>query len=375
MQLHHAFIASVLALSTAAAPAATGVDTAERPSNWVAPAYFAPEANAVRTTAGRQALAAAPSALPFVAVTPCRLVDTRGNGAPLTGGFIPAATLRTYTLVGPLRHPRGGEGDLAERDGRQSRRPRLPDDVRPGRSVPLRLDAQLPRGDVVANAAVVPLSPSGSISVAFGVSGGDLVIDTNGYFAPLGVVNSLNGQGGDLTLAPGANVTLTPGGSTLTISAASGTGPTGPTAPWVPRVRRASPDSRARRALRRNRFRGRDGRCGRDGRAGTPGLNGERCAGATGPTGRPAHGSHRNVRHAVRALVHGLGAAPQLPARSDRRSTTASRSRPFNVPSQPSRLRGPRNSVTNHPRGDCPQGRVGHGADVQLGEAFRTIRR
>ena len=41
-------------------------------------------------------------ALPFVAVTPCRLVDTRGNGAPLTGGFLPAATVRTYTLPPPF---------------------------------------------------------------------------------------------------------------------------------------------------------------------------------------------------------------------------------------------------------------------------------
>lgn len=83
-------------------------------------------------------------------------------------------------------------------------------------------------GQTVANAAVVPLSVSGGISMVLGVSGGDVILDTNGYYSPLGVVNSLNGQAGDLTLVAGTNVTLTPGTGTLSISAASGTGPQGP---------------------------------------------------------------------------------------------------------------------------------------------------
>src|SRR5260370_26595972 len=52
-----------------------------------------------RTAEGRQALVTGATALPFISLFPCRLVDTRGN-APLTGGFLPSATVRNYTLTG-----------------------------------------------------------------------------------------------------------------------------------------------------------------------------------------------------------------------------------------------------------------------------------
>ena len=64
--------------------------------------------------------------------------------------------------------------------------------------------------------------------MALGVSGGDVILDTNGYYAPLTFVRSLSGVSGDLTLAAGSNVTITPSGNTLTIaSTASGGPPTG----------------------------------------------------------------------------------------------------------------------------------------------------
>ena len=53
-------------------------------------------------------------------------------------------------------------------------------------------------GETVANAAIVPLSSDGSVSVVFGVSGGDVILDTTGYYSPLGVVNSINGRTGAL---------------------------------------------------------------------------------------------------------------------------------------------------------------------------------
>ena len=83
--------------------------------------------------------------------------------------------------------------------------------------------------DVIVNAAVVPLSATGGISMALGVSGGDVILDTNGYYAPQALVSSLNALSGNLTLSAGPNVTITPAGSTLTIaSTASGGPPTGP---------------------------------------------------------------------------------------------------------------------------------------------------
>jgi hypothetical protein len=76
--------------------------------NWDAPPYWSGRTTAetpagdlpgVRLRDGRQALAAGPTALPFIALPPCRVVDTRGN-APLTGGFLPAATVRSYAVTG-----------------------------------------------------------------------------------------------------------------------------------------------------------------------------------------------------------------------------------------------------------------------------------
>jgi hypothetical protein len=254
--------ASVLfALCLTAAPAARAADALEQgPSNWSAPSFFAPPA-AAHAAGGRQALAAAPGApLPFVAVTPCRLVDTRGNGAPLTGGFLPAATVRTYTLVGLCNIPADAKAISLNATAVKPVGPGFLTLYPEGGVFPAVSTLNFVAGDVVANAAVVPLSASGAISVAFGVSGGDLVLDTNGYYSPLGVVNSLNGQGGDLTLVAGSNITLTPSAGTLSISAASGTGPQGPAGPAGP----AGPQ----------------GLTGPSGPQGVIGLTG-----ATGPTG------------------------------------------------------------------------------------------
>ncbi|HTY41658.1 MAG TPA: tail fiber domain-containing protein, partial [Thermoanaerobaculia bacterium] len=85
----------------------------------------------------------------------------------------------------------------------------------------------------LANAAVVPLSsctsPCGDLdSLYLGTATSsdtlDLVLDVNGYYSPLGVVNSVNTLTGDLTLAAGTNVSVTPTGNTLTIAATGGPG-------------------------------------------------------------------------------------------------------------------------------------------------------
>ncbi len=233
MALKRVLTTSVLfAFALTSAHAARAVDASEQgPSTWSAPAFFAPPA-AAHSAGGRQSLAAGPGVpLPFVAVTPCRLVDTRGNGAPLQGGFLPAATVRTYTLVGVCNIPADAKVISLNATAVNPVGPGFLTLYAAGASLPTVSTLNFVANTVVANAAVVPLSASGAISVVFGVSGGDLVLDTNGYYSPLGVVNSLNGQGGDLTLVAGSNITLTPGAGTLSISAASGTGPQGPAGP------------------------------------------------------------------------------------------------------------------------------------------------
>jgi hypothetical protein len=264
MKLAKAGLRLVLAVSLlpAAAFAASPVDTiSDGPQAWTAPPYWAPlgapQSGRNPLAAGREALVASPVPLPFVAVTPCRLVDTRGFGAPLTGGFLPAATVRTYTLTGLCNIPADAKAISLNATAVNPVGPGFLTMFPAGGAFPAVSTLNFLANDVVANAAVVPLSASGAISVAFGVSGADLVLDTNGYYSPLGVVNSLNGQGGDLTLAAGTNVTLTPSGQTLTIATSVPAGPTGPA--------------------------GATGPAGPTGPQGIQGIQG--LAGATGPTG------------------------------------------------------------------------------------------
>ena len=220
-------------LPAGAAPA----EEPERISNWPAPPFWTraeagatPDAPFDRfpaagaTSAGRTALAAGPTALPFIAVFPCRLVDTRGN-APLTGGFLPPATVRSYTLTGLCNIPPTAQAISLNVTVVHPTGPGFITLYPQGGAFPPVSTLNYLGGDVIVNAAVVPLSVSGGISLALGVSGGDVVLDTNGYYAPAGV-NSLNGLAGDVTLSPGANITITPAGSTLTIAATGATGVT-----------------------------------------------------------------------------------------------------------------------------------------------------
>jgi hypothetical protein len=63
-------------------------------------------------------------------------------------------------------------------------------------------------GQTIANATVVPLSPAGGITVIAGVSGTDLILDTNGYYAEAGVgANNtfLGTNAGNFTMAGDLN--------------------------------------------------------------------------------------------------------------------------------------------------------------------------
>ena len=272
--MKYAFSKSVLlALTMVAIPTAQAVDLPdEGASNWVAPSYFAPPAG--HSAGGRQALAAGPrTALPFVAVTPCRLVDTRGLTAALPGGgFLPSATERSYTLSGACGIPADAQAISLNATITNPTGPGFLVLWAKGGALPPVSTLNFLGGQTVANAAAVPLSADGGVSVVLGVSGGDVILDTNGYYSPLGVVNSLNGQGGDLTLVAGNNVTLTPGTGTLSISAANGTGPQGPQGAVGP----AGPQGAVGPA-------GPQGPIGLTGPTGTTGPQGP--IGATGPAG------------------------------------------------------------------------------------------
>src|SRR5438093_13013974 len=65
-------------------------------ANWAAPASWSPtRASGVRT------LSDATPPLPFIGLPPCRILDTRGNGAPIQGGiFTGGSDVRNYAVAG-----------------------------------------------------------------------------------------------------------------------------------------------------------------------------------------------------------------------------------------------------------------------------------
>ena len=282
MGLSHARTTSVLlGAMLVAMPAAQAADSlGPEPLNWSTPLYWsAPAAE----RSGRNALAVgtSPAPLPFVAVAPCRLVDTRGNGAPLTGGFLPSATVRSYTLAGVCNIPADAKAISLNATVVNPVGPGFLTLWPEGGAFPPVSSLNYLGNDVIVNAAVVPLSATGGISVALGVSGGDVILDTNGYYSPLGVVNSLNGQAGDLTLVAGSNVTLTPGAGTLSISAANGTGPQGPQGGIGPQGPQGATGSTGPQGSI-----GLTGATGATGVAGPAGVKGDTgAAGATGANG------------------------------------------------------------------------------------------
>lgn len=170
-------------------------------------------------------------ALPFFAISPCRIVDTRG-GAPYGGGpFAPGET-RTFDLNSAPAPCNGIPASAAAYSlnftvvnttgpGYFSAYPTGP------QPSPLTSTINFAAGDVLANGIVVPADDQGRIDVFSGGASSDLVIDVNGYYAPLSAVTSLNTLTGAVTLAQGANVTITPSGNTLTIAASGGSLPSG----------------------------------------------------------------------------------------------------------------------------------------------------
>src|SRR5664280_500630 len=214
--------------------------------NWTAPPYWAapqmvPEGSAdpkgrEALASERQALVTSPVPLPFVAVTPCRVIDTRStSGFPSGYGppsILGGGTQRTFVISGQCGIPSDAH---AVSFNFAVWAPTTRGDLRvfpAGGATPnvstLNWEANIL---ALANAAVVPLGSGGAITVEVDGPGTiDIFVDVNGYYSPLGVVNSLNTLTGDLAISAGTNVSLTQTGNTLTIAATPGSGgpPTGP---------------------------------------------------------------------------------------------------------------------------------------------------
>ncbi len=127
--------------------------------------------------------------LPFVGLTPCRLVDTRGNG--FTGAFGPpalgAGAARDFPLAGQCGLPAEAQAVSLNVTATNTLGPGFFLLHPAGGATPLVSTLNYLGSETVANAALVPLG-AGGLTVIAGVSGADLILDVNGYFVDTGTV-------------------------------------------------------------------------------------------------------------------------------------------------------------------------------------------
>ena len=192
---------------------------------WPAPLFWSPSAGVgaegtqldrdVDGGGGRSLEALSPasvptSPLPLIGIAPCRIADTRDGLRPPGYGVpsLSAATPRNFVLTGQC----GISGTAAA----ASLNITVTHTLGPGfiliypqgGSQPVVSTLNYVAGQTVANAAVVPLGTAGGITVVAGVSGTDLIIDTNGYYDNSGVITQITAGTGLSGGGSSGNVTL-----------------------------------------------------------------------------------------------------------------------------------------------------------------------
>ncbi len=157
--------------------------------NWSAPSTWTPSGgDAAAKTGVKTAFAMTYPPVPLIPLTPCRLADTRaGSGYPAGYGppSLPGGSQRTFTITGQCGIPTGANavsfnftiwGPVTRGDLR----------VWPtGGAAPMVSTVNWEANILaIANAAVVPLSGGGEITVQVDGTGTiDLIIDVNGYYS------------------------------------------------------------------------------------------------------------------------------------------------------------------------------------------------
>ena len=213
-----------LAMLVSMTAAASSQDQASTP-NWPAPATWQP--------AGGSELTAP---LQFVGLTPCRLIDTRGNG--FTGAWGPplltAGVARNFPIAGQCQIPSDALAVSANLTVARTQAPGHISAWPQGGAQPVVSSLNyVGGGQMVANAAVITLGEDGGLTILAAVGSTDFVMDINGYYRQSGVT-SLNGLMGNLDVIAGDNVSVSTSGNSIVINASTEPGPPGPTGPAGP---------------------------------------------------------------------------------------------------------------------------------------------
>jgi N-acetylneuraminic acid mutarotase len=200
--------------------------------NWSAPPFWMPakvETDAVAHS-GRQALALPSSPMPFVAINPCRVLDTRNANGSYGGPIFAGGETRTYALASAnpctASLPTGIGAFSLNITVTSTAGAGFVEAYPSGVTRPLASNVNfLTAGAQVGNAAIVPTDGTTNNDIdIYASQGTHIIVDMNGYYAPQGIVNHVNGLAGDVTLAAGTNVSITPSANTLTIAATAGSG-------------------------------------------------------------------------------------------------------------------------------------------------------
>jgi hypothetical protein len=127
----------------------------------------------------------ATSPRPFIGLPPCRIVDTRGNGAPIQGGAFGTDEVRTWTIAGICGLPVGTDAvSLNITATGTGFSPFGYVKIWPAGGVEPNVSTLNwnQAGQTIANAAIVPLG-GGGISLRSGNAGSHIIVDVNGYFS------------------------------------------------------------------------------------------------------------------------------------------------------------------------------------------------
>jgi hypothetical protein len=153
--------------------------------NWTVPPYSARSSSGGITTMGDVSDGSI-----FVAIDPCRVVDTRGPGGPYGGPPLSANVPRTFDVdSGPCTGIPGGAAAYSlsfgvivpPTDGFLTAWPS-------GSPQPTISQMNFLEGKVIANAAIVPAGGTGAIDVLVSTGPTHLYFDINGYFMDSGGV-------------------------------------------------------------------------------------------------------------------------------------------------------------------------------------------
>jgi hypothetical protein len=149
-------------------------------NNWTVPPY-------THSSGGITTMTDVTSPRLFVGITPCRVADTRGNGAPIQGGIFANSEQRDWTVWGICGIPSGA--DAISVNFSVVSAPATPQGAFllawPTGSPPVFTTAIMTYGPgvtIISNAAIVPLNGSGQMTVNVSHST-HIIMDVNGYFS------------------------------------------------------------------------------------------------------------------------------------------------------------------------------------------------